>query len=149
MKIILTQNVKDLGVEGEIKEVAAGYARNFLIPRGMALEATSARLKETEDKKSRDVRQREKELAQAEELKKKIEGQNITLKMKIGGSSKLFGAVTNKEVAEALKKSFDVNIDKKKIELGDPIKHLGEYTIKVKIYQTVLAEVNLTVEAEE
>jgi large subunit ribosomal protein L9 len=149
MKVILTQNVKDLGQAGEIKEVAAGYARNFLIPRGMALEATSARLKETEEKKSRDAKQKDKELAQAEEIKKKIEGQTITLKMKSGGSDKLFGAVTTKEVAEALKQSFDLNIDKKKIELGDSIKHLGEYTIKVKVYPTVQAELNLIVAAQD
>lgn len=148
MKVILTQMVKNLGKEGEIKEVADGYARNYLIPRGLALEATIALLKETEEKRIKNDKQREKELAQAEELRQRLDGQTVTVKMKIGGSDKLFGAVTSKEVAEALKKEFNVNIDKKKIELGESIKHLGEYKVRLKIYPTVQAELKLIVAAE-
>ena len=149
MKVILTQTVKNLGKEGEIKEVAAGYARNYLIPKGLVLEATPTLLKEIEEKRAKMIKQREREQIHAEDVKNKIDGQTVTLKVKTGGSDKLFGAVTSKEVAEMLKKDLDVNIDKRKIELNETIKHLGNYKVTIKIYPSIQAEINVLVQNEE
>ncbi|HPT69671.1 MAG TPA: 50S ribosomal protein L9 [Syntrophomonas sp.] len=148
MKVILTQDVKKQGVKGQILEVSDGYARNYLIPKGLAEEASKTRLKEIEEKKMHDVKQKDKEKTQAEQLKAKLDGQTIELKAKTGSNDKLFGAVTSQEIADALGKRFGVKIDKKKIELGDAIKHLGEYNFKIKIYPAIQAELKLNVIAE-
>jgi len=148
MKVILTQDVKKQGVKGQILEVSDGYARNYLIPKGLAEEASKTRLKEIEEKKMHDVKQKDKEKTQAEQLKAKLDGQTIELKAKTGSNDKLFGAVTSQEIADALGKRFGVKIDKKKIELGDAIKHLGEYSFKIKIYPAIQAELKLNVIAE-
>ncbi|SHH21556.1 LSU ribosomal protein L9P [Thermosyntropha lipolytica DSM 11003] len=145
MKVVLIQDVKNLGKAGDIKEVADGYARNFLIPKGLAVEATSAKAKEVEEKKKSLENQKKKELAQAESQKKKIDGQVIEIKAKTGENDRLFGAVTPKEIAEALAKELGVNIDKKKIEIGEPIKQLGEYDIRIKLYSGVQAVIKLKV----
>ena len=148
MKVILTQDVKKQGVKGQILEVSDGYARNYLIPKGLAEEASKTKLKEIEEKKVHDAKQKDKEKAQAEQLKAKFDGQTIELKAKTGSNDKLFGAVTSQEIADALEKRFGVKIDKKKIELGDAIKHLGEYSFKIKIYPAIQAELKLNVIAE-
>ncbi|MDR1615929.1 MAG: 50S ribosomal protein L9 [Syntrophomonadaceae bacterium] len=145
MKVILIQNVKNLGKEGEVKEVADGYARNYLIPKGLVLEATVSLLKETEEKHIKIDKQKEWKFKQAEEIKEKLDGKSVTVKVKTGGSDKLFGAVTNKEIADVIKQDFKINLDKKKIETEEPIKHLGEYTIKLKIYPKVQAELKVIV----
>lgn len=148
MKVILTQNVKNLGKEGDIKEVADGYARNYLIPQGLAREATASLLKETQERKVREQKQRDKEKARAEQIKEKLNGKTITVKAKTGGGDKLFGAVTAREVAEVLKQEMQVDIDRKKIDLSEPIKHLGQYRIKLKIYPSIQADLNVIVVAE-
>ena len=148
MKVILTQNVKNLGKEGDIKEVADGYARNYLIPQGLAREATTSLLKETQERKVREQKQRDKEKARAEQIKEKLNGKTITVKAKTGGGDKLFGAVTAREVAEVLKQEMQVDIDRKKIDLSEPIKHLGQYRIKLKIYPSIQADLNVIVVAE-
>jgi len=148
MKVILTQDVKKQGVKGQILEVSDGYARNYLIPKGLAEEASKTRLKEIEEKNLHDAKQKDKEKNQAEQLKAKLDGQTIELKAKTGSNDKLFGAVTSQEIADALEKRFGVKIDKKKIEQGDAIKHLGEYSFKIKIYPAIQAELKLNVIAE-
>ncbi len=148
MKVILTQDVKKQGVKGQVIEVSDGYARNYLIPQGLAEEASKTRLKEIEEKKAHDAKQKDKEKHQAEQVKAKIDGQTIELKAKTGSNDKLFGAVTSQEIAEALTKKFGVKIDKKKIELMEPIKHLGEYSFRIKIYPAIQAEMKLIVSAE-
>lgn len=148
MKVILTQDVKKQGVKGQVIEVSDGYARNYLIPQGMAEEASKTRLKEIEEKKVRDAKQKDKEKEQAEQLKARLDGQTIELKAKTGSNDKLFGAVTSQEIADALQKRFAVKIDKKKIELGENIKNLGEYSFKIKIYPAIQAELKLIVSAE-
>ncbi|MBO8159644.1 50S ribosomal protein L9 [Thermosyntropha sp.] len=145
MKVILTQDIKQLGRAGDIKEVSDGYARNYLIPKGLAVEATAGKIKEVEEKKKSQERQKMKELEQAKELQKKLNGKEITIKAKTGDNDRLFGAVTPKEIAEAINKEFKVSIDKKKIEIGEPIKHLGEYNLKIKIYPGVQAEIKVKV----
>jgi large subunit ribosomal protein L9 len=149
MKVILTEDIKNLGKAGEIKEVADGYARNYLIPRGLAEEATSGKMKETQEKKERQEKQKDREMAQAQTLKDKLDGKTIIIQARAGGADKLFGAITSREIAEAIQNQHGIKIDKKKVELGDPIKHLGEYPVKLKIYPAVQAEVTVKVEAEK
>lgn len=148
MKVILLQDVKNIGKEGEVKEVSDGYARNFLIPKGLVLEATKANLKENQEKNERILNRKQKEKGEAEGLKAKIDGKKIEIKAKTGAGDKLFGAVTAKEIAENLEKQLKVKIDRKKIELKEPIKHLGEYTTSIKIYPSVQAQVKVVVTPE-
>lgn len=148
MKVILTQDVKKQGVKGQILEVSDGYARNYLIPQGMAEEANKTRLKEIQEKSVRETKQKDQEKNHAEQLKAKLDGQTVEIKAKTGSNDKLFGAVTSKEIADALQVRFGIKIDKKKIELGEAIKHLGEYSFKIKIYSSVQAELKLLITAE-
>lgn len=147
MKVILIQDVKKLGKTGEIKEVSDGYARNYLIPQGFAQEATTTRLKETEDQKLRKERQKTKEENLAKAVRDKINGKTLHVKMKTAAGDKLFGAVTARELSELLQKELGVTIDKKKIEISEPIKHLGQFPVQVKIYPGVQAELLVSVES--
>jgi large subunit ribosomal protein L9 len=149
MKVILCREVKNLGKEGEIKEVADGYARNYLLPKGLAMEATTSTLKESEEKKLRAQKKKDREKTEAENLRDKLAGKTVQIPARSGGGDKLFGAVTAKEIAESIKKQFKVELDKKKIDLGEPIKHLGEYQVKLKIYPSVQTEITVKVVAAE
>lgn len=146
MKVMLTQDIKNLGKKGETKEVSDGYARNYLIPKGLAEEATPARLKENEELRLRQERKKGKEEKQARGIKERIEGKTVSIKVRTGGGEKLFGAVTSREIAGILNREFGVQIDKKKIEMGEPIKQLGKYPVQVKIYPGIHAELQVSVE---
>ena len=148
MKVILSQDVKKLGTKGQVLEVSDGYGRNYLIPQGLAEEATKTRLKEIEEKSVKAEKKKNTEKEQAEGLKTKLHGQRIKINAKTGSGDRLFGAVTAKEIAEVLEENFGVTIDKKKIEIGEPIKHLGNYSIKIKIYPSIHAEIKLVVAPE-
>jgi len=148
MKVILTQEVKKLGSKGQIVEVSDGYARNYLIPQGLAQEATKTKIKEIQEKSLKDEKKKNSEKESAEALKTKLHGQEVVIKVKAGAGDKLFGAVTAKEIADVLQSKFALVLDKKKIDTGDPIKHLGTYNIKLKIYPSVLAEIKLVVAPE-
>ncbi|NLN88211.1 MAG: 50S ribosomal protein L9 [Syntrophomonadaceae bacterium] len=148
MKVILIQDVKKLGSKGQIMEVSDGYGRNYLIPQGLAEEATKTRLKEIEEKGIKAEKKKNAEKEKAEIMKSKLHGQQVNIKVKTGSGDRLFGAVTPKEIAEVLQENFGVTIDKKKIEVGEPIKHVGNYTINIKIYPAVQAEVKLKVAPE-
>ncbi|WP_054696152.1 50S ribosomal protein L9 [Syntrophomonas palmitatica] len=149
MKVILSREVKNLGKEGEIKEVADGYARNYLIPKGLAREATTSTLKESEEKKLQVQKKKDREKNDAENLRDKLAGKTVQIQARSGGGDKLFGAVTAKEIAENIKSQYAVDLDKKKIDLGEPIKHLGEYRVKLKIYPSVQTEITVKVVAAE
>ncbi len=148
MKVILTQEVKKLGSKGQIVEVSDGYARNYLIPQGLAQEATKTKMKEIQEKSLKDEKKKNSEKESAEALKTKLHGQEVVIKVKAGAGDKLFGAVTAKEIADVLQSKFALALDKKKIDTGDPIKHLGTYSIKLKIYPSVQAEIKLIVAPE-
>ncbi len=148
MKVILTQEVKKLGSKGQIVEVSDGYARNYLIPQGLAQEATKTKIKEIQEKSLKDEKKKNSEKESAEALKTKLHGQEVVIKVKAGAGDKLFGAVTAKEIADVLQSKFALALDKKKIDTGDPIKHLGTYNIKLKIYPSVQAEIKLIVAPE-
>lgn len=148
MKVILTQDVNKVGIKGDMVEVSDGYARNFLFKKGLAIEGTPGKLKEWEEqqknKKNREARL-EKD---AIEVKKKIGGKRVTVKMSAGEEGKLFGSVTTAQIAGAIAEQQGVSVDKKDIKLGDPIKQLGMYPFKIRLYTGVEVELTLGVEAE-
>lgn len=148
MKVILIQDVKKLGSKGQILEVSDGYGRNYLIPQGVAQEATKTRLKEVQEKTLKEEKKKTNEKDSAEALKNKLDGQRLSIKVKAGTGDRLFGAVTAKEIADSMRAQFGVEVDKKKIEIAEPIKHLGQYQVKIKIYSNVQAEIKLVVIAE-
>ncbi len=148
MRVILIQDVKKLGTKGQVLEVSDGYGRNYLIPQGLAEEATKTRVKEIQEKNLKAEKKKNTEKDNAEALRNKLHGQKIKIRVKTGSGDRLFGAVTAKEIADALQQNYGVNIDKKKIETGEPIKHLGNYTVKIKIYPAVQAEIKIVVEPE-
>lgn len=147
MKVILKEDVKNLGVAGTVVNVADGYARNFLIPKNLAVEASAKNIKvlEQERKKIEEASKRAKEKAQ--ELSSRLSNLTVQIMAKAGEGGKLFGSVTNADISEALKKEgFD--IDRKKIILEEPIKRLGVYTVNVKVYQDIIVPVNVNVVSE-
>jgi len=147
VKVILVKDVKNVGKAGEVVNVSDGYGRNYLIPKGLAIEATESNLKMLNEKKKAEERKRQQELEQAKELAQKLSKVGVTLKVKAGENGKLFGSVTSKDVEEALKeKGFE--IDKKKIVLPENIKTTGTYYAEVKLYQGVTAKVQVDVVAE-
>jgi large subunit ribosomal protein L9 len=148
MKVILKENLETLGHIGDIVKVAPGYARNYLIPKGFALEATTRNAKALEHAKRQMEYKRNKVLELAKNLAEKIQSSALTLIHNAGEGGKLFGSVTNMELAEALKQR-GLEIDRKKILLVEPIKHLGEYDIPVKIHPEVTASLKVVIEKAE
>lgn len=148
MKVILKENIETLGHIGDIVKVAPGYARNYLIPKGFALEATSRNAKALEHAKRQMEYKRNKVLEQARNLAEKIQGSAVTLQHNAGEGDKLFGSVTNMELAEVLKQR-GIEVDRKKILLAEPIKHLGEYDVPVKIHPEVTATLKVIITKAE
>lgn len=149
MKVILTNDVKGTGKKGDTINVAEGFARNFLFPKGLALEATEANLRELEKQKAAVAKKKASELAEARELAKKLEGVGVTLTVKSGEAGRLFGSINTKDISDALEKSRGIQLDKRKIELKGPIKTLGTHPVPVKLHPDVAATLNVTVIAAE
>jgi len=148
MKVILTKDVQNLGSAGDVKDVADGYARNFLIPSGYANIATGSAIKQSEEIKIKKAKQAEEELKTAEELSGKLEGVSAKVAGKADESGKLYAAVKAEEISKSLaEKGF--NVDKNKIIIKEPIKELGEYEVIVALEHGLEARLNLTVEAEK
>ena len=145
MKVIFNQDVRGQGKKGELKEVSDGYARNFLLPRGLASEATVDNINTLKLKEKARQAQIAKEKAQAEENAKKLSGVQVIIRAKAGNSGKLFGAVTSQEIAEALKTQFGIEIEKNKIVQPDPIKTFGSFTVKAKLGHEISGTVNVLV----
>lgn len=145
MKIILLQDVKKLGKRGDLVEVAEGYARNFLFPRKLAAEATQGSINQLEQEKSALNRKKAKELEAAQVLAKKLSNTQLTLSVKAGDQGKLFGSITNKDISEALGKQHQVTVDRRKVELGEPIKALGTYEVAIKLVPEVEAKLVIKV----
>ncbi|MBQ2676426.1 MAG: 50S ribosomal protein L9 [Clostridia bacterium] len=144
MKVIFQQDVKGSGKKGELKNVSDGYARNFLLPKGLAIEATSQALNDFNNKNAAVAHHKAEEKQQAENQKKMIEGKIIKVTAKAGDNGRLFGAVTAKEIADALNKQFSLNVDKRKLTVPD-IKELGSYNFEVKLYQGIIASMTVAV----
>ena len=147
MKVIVLQDTKNVGKKGEIKNVSDGYAKNFLIPKGIVKEATEANIKELKRKQAADAEKRATDKASAEILKERLSQIEVTVKAKAGEGGKVFGSVTSKDISDALAAQFGIEIDKKKILLDSPIKMLGQYTVEAKLYQEVTGAVKVLVEA--
>jgi large subunit ribosomal protein L9 len=145
MKVIFLQDVKGSGKKGDLKDVADGYAKNFLFPKKLAAEATAKSIAELESKKAADIHRADVAKADAAEFAKKINGTKITIKSKAGAGGKLFGAVTAANVAEALETAYSYNVDKKKITLPSEIKTFGIYPAEIKLAQGVTAKINIEV----
>lgn len=148
MKVILKENIDNLGHIGDIVKVAPGYVRNYLLPKGLAAEANLKNTRALEHAKRQMEYKKNKVLEQAKQLAAKIEGINLVLLHQAGEEGKLFGSVTNIELAEKLK-AQGVEIDRKKIALVEPIKQLGEYTVVVKIHPEVNANLKVNVAKPE
>lgn len=148
MKIILLKDVKGLGKEGELVESKTGYARNFLFPKKLAVEATPKNLKKWEEEGEMRESQEQKEIEQAKELKGKIENIQVIIKAKGGSEGKLFGSVTSHDIANELKKQHNLDIDKRKIDLKENIKNPGQLKLDVRVYPEILASLNVNVVSE-
>src|SRR5208337_333720 len=147
MKVILREDVKDLGHVGELLTVKDGYARNFLLPKGLALEANLRNVKALEHEKRKIQETVKKAKSGAEELSAKIAAVTLTIKAKAGEEDKLFGSVTAMDIAEALKRE-GLDIDRRKIMLEEPIKRLGNYTVSVKVHSEVSTQFTVQVVSE-
>ena len=143
MKMILLQDVKSVGKKGDLINASEGYAKNFLLPRKLAVEATKSNLNDYELKQKAEAKRKQEELEKAQATAKELEDKVVTIKVKTGGNGKLFGSVTNKEVAEEIVKQ--TKLDKKKVSIGDPIKMLGERTAVIKLHPKVTAEVKVKI----
>ncbi|MBI5198675.1 MAG: 50S ribosomal protein L9 [Nitrospirae bacterium] len=144
MQVILRKDIEKLGAAGDMIEVSNGYGRNYLLPRGLAIEATPRNIKTIEHEKRLIAERKKSEIRDAEEIKKKISDISVTIAMQAGEEDKLFGAVTTMDIAEALSKD-GISIDKRNILLEEPIKRLGIYNVNVKVHPEVMTELKVWV----
>jgi len=147
MKVILLQDVKGKGKKGQMLEVSDGYARNYMLPRKLAMEATADAVNTMRMNDKAAAEKAARERAEAVETSKKLKELTLVVKAKGGGAGRLFGSVTNQEIADALKASTGINLDKRKIVISDPIKNVGTYTVQCKLGYEITAA--LTVKIEE
>lgn len=148
MKVIFLKDVYGSGDVGEIKEVARGYARNYLIPNGLAVEATTGAMKQAEARIQRELKLKEEEAMKAEILAGRLEGQQLTFKARVGEEGKLFGSITGAHIAEELSKLVDTPIDKKYVAIDRPLREAGEHEVKIKLSGKAEATVLVNVEPE-
>ena len=146
MKVILQQDVKGKGKKGQMIEVSDGYARNFLLPKKLALEATADHVNTMRMNDKATAERQAKEKAEAMALRDKLKDTVITVTAKGGGAGRLFGAVTSAEVAAALSAQTGIAVDKRKIVMEDPIKNVGTYTLKLKLGYEIIADLNIQVQ---
>ena len=148
MEVILKEDVDNLGHRGEVVKVADGYGRNFLLPRNLAIEATANNKNVIEQMKQSAVRKSAKEKAQAEELLGQMESVSLEFTRRTGEKDQLFGSVTSSDIAQGLE-AQGYHVDRRKIQLAEPIKQLGEYHVPVKLHRDVTAHIKVTVHGEE
>lgn len=148
MKVILLKDVKGLGKSGDLVNAKDGYARNFLFPKGLAIEATEPNLKKWKKDMEQKKQKEKEEYEQALKLKEKIEGITVEIRSKAGEGGKLFGSITSKDISEALKKQYNIDIDKRKIEMKDNIKSLGTTHVDVRVYTEITATLKVKVTEE-
>ena len=146
MKIILTQDVKKLGKKGGIIEVSDGYARNYILPQKLGVEANSKNLNDLKLQKSNEEKTMQRLLEEAQALAEKIGKQTVVVSMKAGEGGKVFGSVSSKEIAAAIKAQSDLEIDKKKIQLSEPIRSFGVHEAGIKLHPQVTATLRVKVE---
>jgi large subunit ribosomal protein L9 len=148
MEVILREDIDKLGSRGQIVRVADGYARNYLLPKRLAVAATDANRKIVEQERHAALRREAREKAEAEELGRMMAGVMVTIAQKAGEQDQLFGSVTSKDIAEALERQ-NYHVDRRKIQLHEPIKQLGDFKVPVRLHRDVTVEIGLTVVREE
>ena len=148
MIVILNRDVKGTGKAGDIVKVSDGYARNMLIPKGYAKEATEGNVRNLEKQKVIAAEKKAEEKAEAQALAEKINERSVTIKTKAGEGGRIFGSITSKDIADALADQHKLTVDKKKIQLDNPIKQTGELTVDIKLYPEVMAKLKVNVTAE-
>lgn len=146
MKVILKQDVKGSGKAGDIIKVSDGYARNFLLKRGLAVEATEGELKELKIKKDADQYHCEEKKKEVKALADKIDGKTVIIHVKAGDQGRIFGSVTSKEIVSKIKEDFNIDIDKRKVILDEHIKNYGRYNIEVKFMTDITAKITVSVQ---
>ncbi len=145
MKVILTQDVKGQGKKGQAVNVSDGYARNFLIPKGLAIVADAAAMNDLKNKEASRLHKIELEKAAAMEIAEKLQSLNVKITATAGADSRLYGSVTSKEIASSLEEQHKIVIDKRKIDMPEPLKAFGTYSIPVKLYTDVLGKINVII----
>ncbi|MBO8155653.1 MAG: 50S ribosomal protein L9 [Bacillaceae bacterium] len=148
MKVIFTKDVKGKGKKGEVKDVSEGYARNYLLKNNLAVEATKGNLKALEAQKKKQKQQEQEELNEAKKLKETIEKLTVEITAKAGDGGRLFGSVTSKQIADELKKNHNIKIDKRKIELDQPIRALGYTNVPVKLHPEVTGTIKVHIKEQ-
>jgi large subunit ribosomal protein L9 len=148
MEVILREDIDNLGSRGQVVKVAPGYARNFLLPKRLAVAATEANKKIVEQERQAHLRKEAKAKGEAEDLGKLMSNVTITIAQKAGENDQLFGSVTSKDIADALA-AKNYTIDRRRIQLDEPIKQLGEYKVPVRLHKEVTVEITVTVAKEE
>lgn len=146
MKVILIQDVKSLGKIGDIVKVSDGYARNMLFPRKLAMEANDKNMKDLQQRKAKIAKEEAETLGQAQIQAEKLSKISVTIKSKAGDGGKLFGSITSKDIADAVKEQHGINVDKRKVHLDSPIKSAGETVVDIKLYPGVTAQLKVIVE---
>ena len=145
MKVILLQDVKSLGKKGEIVNVNDGYARNFILPKKLGIEATSKNINDLKLQKAHEDKVAAEQLAAAKVLAEELKNKSVELKMKVGEGGRTFGAISTKEIAAAAKEQLGYELDKKKISVDEPSKSLGVHTVKIKLHPKVTADLKVKV----
>ncbi|NLY91575.1 MAG: 50S ribosomal protein L9 [Firmicutes bacterium] len=145
MKVILLNDVKALGKKGEIKEVTDGYARNYLLPKKLAVEATPGNLKKLEEERAHRALKEARDEGTARELAKKLDGLTLTFQTKAGEGGKLFGSITGKDIVDRIQQETKIELDKKQLNLPETIKTMGEHEVTVNLYRGVTATVKIRV----
>ena len=148
MKVILLQDVKPHGKKGDLVEINDGYARNYILPKKLGVEANSANMNDLKLQKANQEKVAAEQLAEAKELAEKIEKLKVKMTIKTGEGGRTFGSITAKEIAEALKAQHGIDIDKKKISMRDAIKNIGEFSVVIKLHTKVSATLSVSVDAQ-
>ncbi len=148
MKVILMQDFESLGLEGDVVDVARGYARNYLIPKGVVIEATRANLKALDTRRDKIVVKRMKDKEEAERAREKVSQMRVTVRRKAGEEDRLFGSVTGRDIAEELEKG-GIAVDRRRIILDEAIRTLGEFEVSIKLHPEVMATIKVIVDREE
>ena len=145
MKVILTQDIKGVGKKDEIINANDGYARNFLFPKKMAVEANAQNMSLLQGRKDSANFKKEQDKEKANEIKDKLSKIMLTIKVKAGENGKIFGSITSKEISLELKNQFKIEIDKKKVNLKEPIKELGTFTVDIKLYENIVGKLKINI----
>ncbi len=149
MKVIFLEDVPNVAEVGEVKEVADGYARNYLLPKKLAVLANSAASTIVEAQLKKKARLQAQTEAEMAELAQQLEGKEITLKAKVGAKERLYGSITTADIADEIRSCLGLDIDKRKIELAEPIRELGSYEVTIRLFKDIVPKIKLTVVAEE